>query len=400
MSTESKEGHPELDAHPRRDELSSLVRTVALAAADEQRTRLADGLDELMGEAELSIDDGAVGSFNVLKAMQRAEPPVLAGRKLLALLLARGIVLEPPAGAEQAQQVAKALTWLAAHTYLDALSMLDAVLEPALADRLWAALGETVRDADQLGTPAGRAQVLTALAALAHSSSPAARAACDGLASELNDPMLRSLVVRPPASSGRDEAEPAPTTSATAVSGQLIAAPFGPVMLVIWTVTGLMVIRYLLRFMGSVLLRLQRSAEVKVDATGITVATTLAVVGRTIGEKRTHIPRANLAVAAIEVRYPRVALYAGLVALAVGTFLGASLIVDGGRAGSPSLLALGAAVFGIGVVCDLVFASLWPSRQGRTRLIFTPRKGRPIALSTTERGAATAALRQLGGSAE
>src|SRR5262245_40040588 len=49
--------------HPRGDDLARLVRTVALAAADERRTRFSDGLDELCAEAELRGDDGKLGGF-------------------------------------------------------------------------------------------------------------------------------------------------------------------------------------------------------------------------------------------------------------------------------------------------------------------------------------------------
>ncbi|MBW2453922.1 MAG: hypothetical protein JRI68_05410 [Deltaproteobacteria bacterium] len=396
MSTDSTtDGQAKLDSHPRRDALARLVRTAALTAADEQRSRFVDGLDELMGEAELASEDGVVGTFNVVEALKRAEPPVLQGRELLAELLARGVALEPPTDAAQAEQQAGALCWLSAHTFLDALPKLGAALEPDAAELFWPALGRVVRDADERGTPAGRAVALAALAVLLESPAPAAQTECEALGDGLNDPTLRRLCAR-----GRRQEEAAapalaPPGGTTVVSGRLVPAPFGPVGLVVWTVTGLMVIRYLLRFFGRFVLRLERPAEVKMDATGITVAAKLAVVGRTVGERQIHIPLTNLATASIEVRYPRLALYAGLLALATGTFVGVSLFVDGGRAGSPSLLALGAAVFGLGVLCDLVCASLWPSRRGQTRLVLVPRKGRSFALSTTERGAASAVLQRL-----
>jgi len=393
------DGPTELDSHPRRDELARLVRTAALTAADEQRARFVDGLDELMSEAELSSEDGLVGAFNVLEALKRVEPPVLQGRELLGDLLARGVSLEPAGDAEEAERQARALCWLAAHTYLDALPKLDASLEPDTAARYWSALAQTVRDADERGSPAGRAEALAALAALTQSTTAAAQAECEALGVALTDPTLRHAAV-PRYSPAPSSSRPAAPVGATAVSGRLVPVPLGSVGLVLQTVTGLIVIRYLLRFVGRFVLRMERPAEVKVDAAGITLNAKLDVVGRTVGEKQSHIPLDNLASAAIEVRYPRLALYAGLLALAVGTFVGVSLLVDGGRAGSPSLLALGAAVFGVGVVLDLVCASLWPSRRGQTRLLLVPRKGRSVALSTTERGAATAVLQHLAAVAE
>jgi hypothetical protein len=86
-------------------------------------------------------------------------------------------------------------------------------------------------------------------------------------------------------------------------------------------------------------------------------------------------------------------MYAGLLMLAVGTYLGVSLATDGARAGSPFLLAVGAAVFGAGVLCDLVLQSLWRGRRGECLLLLVPRRGAQVALVTGDEQASDRVLR-------
>jgi hypothetical protein len=380
----------DIDEHPRRDDLAKLVRTLASSAADEQRARFVDGLDEVVRELELEGAAVKIEGIDVLKALQRAEPPVASGRRLLGRLLVRGIALEPPAHGEEAERAATGLCWLAAHTYLDALSYLDELDDEAAAPLLHA-LGSTVRQADELGAAKGRAEALVAAAAIAACTLPAARRLRANLSGELSDALLVGVLqARPP-----EGAAPAGDEDELSVAGEMVPAPLGPLGLVMWCVTGLILLRYLWRFVANVILRCKRPAEMKVGQTGVTLSYELSMLGRSLRTRETHIPKGQLAKAIREVRYPSLAWYAGLLALAVGTFVGVSFVTDGARAGSPSLLALGAAIFGVGVLVDLVFSSLLPAKQGRYRVLLVPRRGPTLALSCDDDGAARRALRVL-----
>jgi hypothetical protein len=88
-------------------------------------------------------------------------------------------------------------------------------------------------------------------------------------------------------------------------------------------------------------------------------------------------------------------MYAGLFALAAGSYLGIGLFVDGARAGSPELLGVGALLVAIGVALDFALVSLVPRGHGRSRLVIVPRKGPALALGSIETAAADAALRKL-----
>lgn len=395
-----------LNEHPRVNDLAKLVRTVALAAADEQRRQLRDGLEELMADAALELDDGQTSYGNVLQALEQPAEADGRARAALSCLLAQGIGLAPAADEAQRQRRAADLAWLAAHTGIDAIWAADA--EPTLAqENLWGDLGALVREVDAAGLASERrAEALVAAAALARSPAPEAVALCEALCDELSDPVLRSLLVLPASggASAVSELEPATAPASDDVedlilAGELVAAPVRPWALVLWCLTGLILVRYALRWLARHLLRLRRPAELRVSAAGVTVASRVDLLGRTVRSAEAHIPRANLARAVREVRYPRLALYAGLLALAVGTYLGASLFVDGVRAGSPSLLALGAAVFGLGLLVDLIFGVVLPGRQGKVRVIIVPRKGATVALLAPQAEGATAALRRLSGTA-
>jgi hypothetical protein len=133
-----------LAGHPRGDDLARLVHTVAFAAADERRTSLSDGVGELADRAGLRPEDADTGLGNALGALQRPEGAGSPGRALLSTLLARGVALSPPTGAEAEGRVAEALVWLATHTPVAALPALDAAAGERAAG-LWTAVAALIR---------------------------------------------------------------------------------------------------------------------------------------------------------------------------------------------------------------------------------------------------------------
>lgn len=403
MSEEDVDIRGQLEAHPRRDDLARLVRTVALSAADERRARFSDGLDELLREAELEPEDGVVGSFNVLRGLSTNEPPPPVGREVLGRLLVRGLALESEAKTDDVDwaRLARSLCWLEANTHLAATFAIDGELGEA-AGPLWDELRAIVAAADSSGAPKGRGEAVVALVALSASESAAAVAACATLAKQIGDPLFVAALARSRPAGAEPEAEPEAKARAlptAELAGEIVPTPLGPVGLVLWTVSGLIVLRYLFRFVASVVLRCRRPVEITVASAGVTFKSKLDVLGRTVRTQETLIPLGNLARAVREVRYPRLALYAGLTALAVGTYAGVSLATDGARSGSPSLLALGAGVFAVGVVLDMVFSTLLPGKLGKHRVIFVPRSGRTYAVRVADESAADRALRALASSA-
>src|SRR5206468_1175638 len=139
----------------------------------------------------------------------------------------------------------------------------------------------------------------------------------------------------------------------------------GPVALVLLGCTGILAAMHAGRFIGRVALRYRRPAELRVTSRGVTVSSRTELLGRTLDQRETHVPIEALLKASREIRYPRVALYAGLFALAIGSYFGIALFIDGARAGSPELIGVGALVVAAGVGLDFLLENARSGVQGR-----------------------------------
>ncbi|AKT40425.1 hypothetical protein [Chondromyces crocatus] len=399
----------ELAGHARGDDLARLVHTAAFAAADERRASLGDGVAELAELSGLKVEDAETSFGNVIRALERGslEASGSAARVLVSTLLARGVALSPPSGAEAEGRVAEALVWLSTHTAVDALSALDAAMEERSAG-LWRAVADRVRRVDAGVAPGlGRAGAVIAALALQGSSSPTAKEEAAGLAAEVRDPVVKALLGQPVggrAGGSVEKAGDAGAASAEAsgsagdaaeVTGELVPPPRHPVVVTLLAVTGLLLVARGGRLLGRVLLRYRRPATLTVTSRGLTVRSRTELFGRTVKELETHIPAENLARAAREVQYPRAGLYAGLVALGLGTYVGVSLFLDGARSGSPELLGMGALVLALGAALDFALSHLNAGRKGRCRVVLVPRKGPVVAVGNAVPAAADAALGRL-----
>jgi len=378
-------------SHARAADLARLVKTVAVSAADERRTRLSDGLDELASEAELDADAVRIGGVDLLATL-RDEAPAPEGRAVATLLLARAVGDDPPADDAAADQLVERLCWLAANSWLDALWAVAPRLDDEAAERWWGALARLVRSEQQRGLTGGRAKALVAASVLGGSSSPVAERTREALAADVDDPLLAASLRKPTSSSAGSAARDFATRAE--LSGELVPAPLSAWSLVLQAVTGILLLRYVGRMFAR-LLGCKRPTTVTVAADQVTVATEMSVLGKTLRHRELVIPVSNLAQAVREVRYPKLSLYAGLIALSVGTYFGASLATDGVRVGSPSLLGVGAAIIGLGLFVDLVFAKLIPAGKGSHHVVFVPRRGRALALTVADAKAADRALRVL-----
>ena len=384
----------EIASRPRGDDLARLVHTVAFAAADERRARIEDGLAELVERARLKTEDAETSYGNVLRALERggAESAGSATRALLAGLLARGVALSLPAGTEAEARVAESLVWLATHTSIDALMALDAALGDK-ADGLWIAVATLIRRVDSGTAPlVGRAGAILAASALHESESAAARSEARSLADDARDPIVRALLSGTAAAPTSPEGPEAPVAVLT---GEIVPAPRSPIALIFLGFTGILALMHLGRLLGQVALRYRRPAELRVSSKGLVIHTKTELLGKTLKERDIHIPIESLLRATREVRYPRLALYVGLGALALGSYVGISIFVDGARAGSPELLGIGLLLVVVGIALDYVLSNLVPSGARRCRVVFEPRKGPSIAIGKIDPLRADEALNRL-----
>jgi hypothetical protein len=180
------------------------------------------------------------------------------------------------------------------------------------------------------------------------------------------------------------------------VVGEMMPPPRGPVLTTLMAVSGVLLVVRGARLVARVALAYRKPAELVVsDDGGVRVHWRTELLDRTLGDRDVHVPRESLLRTTREVLYPRVATYAGLLALVTGTLVGVSTLVDGMRTSSPSLVLSGLAVVAAGLGLDFAASVLSPGLRGRCRVVVTPRSGSPLCIGGVEVASADALLKRL-----
>ena len=349
---------------PKPDALAELARAAVVGGAN------GDAVRDKAKELELEGDDGKTPFGDAIAVLARG-PEDAAERKLARALGA--LALATDKDADDALVVK-----LAQKSAFDPSPLLDEALGDR-ADALFAALGaraakaETARDA-----------ALAASAVLLASKHPSAKRELAALASSKSlDPLVRAVV----ASEAR-----APEAR---LSGELVPAPRNPVLTVLLGMTGLLFVAAIVRLAMRLVLAYRTPAEVSASPLGVRIRARTELLGRTLRDREIVIGSDALARAVREVRFPRLGLYAGLLALALGTYVGVGALTDGVRAASPSLLLWGVVLVALGVALDFVLSSARFGAKGKCRVLLAPRKGRAVCIGYVDPQRADAALATL-----
>ena len=165
------------------------------------------------------------------------------------------------------------------------------------------------------------------------------------------------------------------TVPQVTLEGELAPLPRGPWLTGLMAITGVLVMREVSLLLLRHVLVFRRPAEIRLVPSGIEVRGRTSMLGKVLREHTSVIPREGLVRVTREVRFPSAAMYAGLFALALGSYVGVGLVVDGVRAASPSMLGVGLMVALFGLALDFTLTSLVPGLKGRTRVVFVPRRG-------------------------
>lgn len=329
-------------------------------------------------DAKLSRADAETPFGNALKVLG-SGPEGEAERALAAGLWAHAIA---EARRDDEDRLAGDVLWLATHTAFDATSLLDRALGDE-ADELWSAIGERIRRIDEgRGTALGRGEAIVGCAALAASDSAVARRLANDLAPKLHDTTLARVL------GGAAEAP----LREVRFDGESVAPPRGPVVTALLALTGILFAVHALRLLARLALAYRKPAEVSLSEAGIRVKTRTEMLGRVLREREHVIVRSGLVRVTREVRYPRAAFYAGLLALAIGSYVGVRALADGVRAASPSLLLTGLVVITLGIAADFVLGSVLPGARGRVRVAFVPRTGKALCVADVDAHVADQAL--------
>jgi hypothetical protein len=369
-----------LAAHARLSDLVSIVRAIATTAAEGRTTPWTNPtkVRAIAEEAKLTLDDAATPFGNALAVLERG-PEDDAERALAKALWAHAIAEAPPKGADEHDRVATDILWLATHSPFDAMPLLDRALGDG-ATELWTAITDRIRRVDQGKSALGRGEALVACAALAESSSPTARQHAQKLATELKDVAMQRIV-----------AARAPAPEET-LDGELAMAPRGPIATTALAVTGILFAMHAVRLLARLALAYRRPAEITVSSSGVHIHAQTKLLGRIVRERDHVILRSGLTRATRDVRFPHLAFYAGLLALALGSYLGVATLIDGARAASPSLLLTGLLIVAAGVLLEMVLGSVQPGMAGRCRVVLLPARGQILCVSQLDPKKADVAL--------
>lgn len=163
------------------------------------------------------------------------------------------------------------------------------------------------------------------------------------------------------------------------LEGELAATPHSPLVDALLTLALVPLARRVVRAVFGYRAR----ARARITEDGLELTVRRELWGRPLREESVVVPYAALARLTRETRYSRVGLYAGLASLALGTYLGAGLFVDGVKTpgGSLALLSSALLVVVVGLALDLAASTLWRGGEGASRLVILPKRGPGYALS-------------------
>ena len=268
---------------------------------------------------------------------------------------------------------AREVDWLEAATPYAIWVLVDRVASAALAAAFWDEVAQSVVDeAGERGRVASvRGRNAARIAALATSSSDAAKASLEKISASRLDPVTRGIALA--ISGGTRMSDP----TLARVTGTLRTARSRGVLRVLMLVTGIAfvtwTIRLTLRLAG-----VRREAELAVAGSELDVRERRFAFGRPVRERRERVALSSILAAGREVRYPTMHLYVGAIALACGVLVGGTWIFEGARSGELVLLTIGASLLLGGALLDLALDILVPASRGRVSIELALHRGRVV----------------------
>lgn len=159
--------------------------------------------------------------------------------------------------------------------------------------------------------------------------------------------------------------------------GELGPRAFSRPWTVVLALSGLLLLLRLIHLFARYALRRRSHAVLSLGPEGFRLDTETSVLGRTVVQRQLLVPLHNLGRLERLTRYPRLGFYAGLIALACGSYVGMQLVIEGLR-GAPTsleLLLLGPVLIALGAGLDLFLLSLSDGARGQCRLRVQTRDG-------------------------
>ncbi|MEL6179939.1 MAG: hypothetical protein AAFS10_13355 [Myxococcota bacterium] len=178
----------------------------------------------------------------------------------------------------------------------------------------------------------------------------------------------------PPDPQTDDVALPAPDPSPRAqerlvVEGRVERKPLPRLLKIVFGVTGISLIIYLVDVVLRLVLGLRRSGRLLIDGDALTMEEETRFVGREIRAARERFSRPDVLSVRLEQRYPYLLTLVGLLCLGVGVIAGIFLLLDGFQGEFTPWIISGVGLLMAGVLLDLVFTTLAASLPGQAALI-------------------------------
>jgi hypothetical protein len=146
---------------------------------------------------------------------------------------------------------------------------------------------------------------------------------------------------------------------------RLSYAPFR----VISILTGFFLLRGLVSLIVRYCFVLRKYVTITVEDSSLVLDAEWSILGKRFRQVRTMAPIPQVRALRVENRQRYIYLLIGFGALAIGTWIGLQLFVDGLRAGYPYLALVGAGVVILGIAVDLFLYLFVPAGEGRSLLV-------------------------------
>ena len=380
-----------LAMHARNEELAQVAAKVLVPLAEKPTMELVPGTARtLLDEAGFTAEDTNTPWGDIGKVLD-SGPGNDSERALASALAAHVLAAAKPETRQAEDRLAETFLWLAAHTPYDATSLLSKTMQER--PDFWRALGDRIATSGSHGVTT-RGEALVGAVAIAMATSPEAQSVASRVANAVSDPLVAIILrrcspIEPKDGIGESRS---PSTTTEALTGELVAPPRTGWSTVLLGSTGLLFLIWTIKLLLRYGLSLRRPAALTLTPEGVRIDTHIELLGRTVRSQSIAMPRARIARIVREVRFASAAFYAGLFALITGSWLGVYLFVDGVRAASVSLLAIGVLVTLLGVTLDFVLTRASSSVRGECRLIVSQPRGKTLCLAHVRAERADAAL--------
>lgn len=382
MSALASSVNEELAAHPSGEALSAL--------AFELMSRQAEGrllfsgkeyVERKASERKLARDDAKTSAGNLLSVLERGAENDTE-RVLVAVAMVRGLSValnaaEGDARAAVISRFVRHADYLELSTPISIWSAISVALDADLRPQLHAELAQRIVDdgsGDRGRSHAMRARNTARLSALASwDGEPSARRALDDVRqTRALDPATAALA---------SSLAPGKATAneAREVKGLLERPRVRSVWRALSLITGVALLGWALRGLLA-LVGARREVDLRIVDAGIELEERTRAFGRVLRQTKSAFTFAGVRSVVREVRYPRLHLYAGAIALGLGVLVGGIWIFDGVRGGDFRLAALGAGLLLAGALLDLVLDVVVPAQRGRVSVEVAAERGRRVRI--------------------